>query len=132
MSEALGEPASPRFRVTVERSFTASHQVRYPDGSLEPLHDHRWRVDVTFEGPALNDHAMLIDFVEVREHLDGLIAEFDGRNLNDLDAFANATSTAERVAQHIFDRLTHLERDGCRLYEVQVQEAPGCRARYGR
>ena len=35
------------FEITTTRTFAAAHQLRLYDGSLEPLHGHNWRVQVT-------------------------------------------------------------------------------------
>ena len=35
------------FEITTIRGFSAAHQLRLYDGSLEPLHGHNWRVKVT-------------------------------------------------------------------------------------
>src|SRR4051812_27370017 len=41
-----GARAMP-FEITTTRTFSAAHQLRLPDGSIEPLHGHNWRVKVT-------------------------------------------------------------------------------------
>jgi 6-pyruvoyltetrahydropterin/6-carboxytetrahydropterin synthase len=35
------------FDITATRTFSAAHQLRLYDGSLEPLHGHNWVVRVT-------------------------------------------------------------------------------------
>ena len=41
------------FEITTTRQFSASHQLRLYDGSLEPLHGHNWQVKVTVAADSL-------------------------------------------------------------------------------
>jgi len=118
------------YRVYVESSFSAMHQVPLADGSLEPLHGHDWHVRVEFASPTLNDAGMVVDFVRARAALEGVLAEVQHGNLNALPAFAGSPPTAERVARWVFDRLA--ERNAGPIRRVCVTEAPGWRASYER
>lgn len=116
------------FEVTVSGWFAAAHQLRLLDGTLEPLHGHNWKVQVTFAGPSLDRMGVLIDFTRLRPQLDAILAELHDRNLNDLPAFRDKNPSAEHVAVHIAQRLTAgaAGAPAC----VEVEEAPGCVARY--
>jgi 6-pyruvoyltetrahydropterin/6-carboxytetrahydropterin synthase len=126
-----GGPTGHVFSTSVELTFVASHAVLLPSGAYEPMHDHRWRVEVTFSGPALDDRDMVIDFCEVSARLASLLSAWEGRSLNELPAFARTTPTAERVAERVFEGMKHVASPPCRLAEVRVHEAPGCVARFG-
>ncbi len=118
------------FEVSVSGRFIAAHQLRLPDGTLEPLHHHNWSVTVTFAGPALDNNGLLLDFNEIKPRLDELLAILFDRNLNELPALATRNPSAENVAVHIADQLGGLLPTGVRLTCVEVEEAPGCIARY--
>jgi 6-pyruvoyl-tetrahydropterin synthase len=118
------------FEVSVSGSFIAAHQLRRPDGTLEPAHYHDWQVVVTFAGRSLDRHGVLLDFHQIKPRLDDLLAILFDRNLNELPAFAAHTPSAENVARHIAEQLGGLLPEGVRLSCVEVEEAPGCTARY--
>lgn len=126
-----GGPIGHVFSTSVELSFVASHAVRLPDGEFEPMHDHRWRVQVTFTGPALDHREMVIDFCAVAARLSSLLSAWEGRSLNEVPDFSGTTPTAERVAERIFMAMRDLASPRCTLTSVCVHEAPGCVARYG-
>ena len=47
------------------RSFSAAHQLRLYDGSLEPLHGHNWQVKVTVVAAKLDSIGVVMDFHEL-------------------------------------------------------------------
>lgn len=118
------------YEVSVSAWFAAAHQLRLADGSLEPLHGHNWRVTVTFAGPRLDGMEVLLDFVALRKRLDAALAGWHDRNLNDLADFAGRNPSAELVAFTLAARMSDGLPAGVRLQAVEVEEAPGCIARY--
>lgn len=118
------------FEVSVTSSFSAAHQLRLPDGSAEPLHRHNWRVTVIYAGSVLDEMGVLVDFEVLRARLDRLLATLNDQNLNTLPAFAERNPTAENVALHIAERLAVELPAAAVLKCVEVEEAPGCVARY--
>ena len=118
------------FEVSVSGRFVAAHQLRLPDGTLEPRHSHNWRVAVTFAGAMLDHDGLLLDFNEIKTRLEELLAILFDRNLNELPAFTGRPPSAENVARHIAQQLGSLLPEGVRLTCVEVEEAPGCIARY--
>ncbi len=116
------------FRVTVSGWFAAAHQLRIR-GVLEPLHGHNWRVKAAFAGSALDEDGLLRDFCELRALLDDVLRRFRDRNLNELPALAGRNPSAELVAHAIAAALQDA-RPGAGLEFVEVEEEPGCTARY--
>lgn len=116
------------YTVSVETFFSATHRVRFPDGSLEPLHGHDWRVRALFGSESLDDHGMVVDFCEARRALEQVVADFQHADLNELEAFGGFCPTAEVVARVVFDRM--VSRGQASLQRVEVTEAPGCVATY--
>ncbi|MBI5864593.1 MAG: 6-carboxytetrahydropterin synthase, partial [Planctomycetes bacterium] len=64
------------YEITITGWFAAAHQLRLPDGTLEPLHGHNWRVTATWRGARLDSMGILVDFTKVKPRLDALLAEF--------------------------------------------------------
>lgn len=118
------------FEVSVSGSFAATHQLRRKDGALEPLHQHGWRVSATFAGRELTEQGVLVDFAWLKHSLDEVLATLHERNLNELDAFSRRAPSAENVAVHVAERLAAIVPDSVDLRVVEVEEAPGCLARF--
>ena len=118
------------FEVSISGRFVAAHQLRLTSGALEPTHYHTWRVTVTFAGQELDERGVLLDFDEIKPRLDDLLALLFDHNLNELPAFAGLNPSAENLAKHIAEQLGGLLPEGVRLSHVEVEEAPGCVARY--
>ena len=118
------------FEVVVSGSFRATHGLRLADGSREALHEHIWNVRVTCRGAALDECGMLVDFTLLRPRLDAIMVEIEGREIASLPAFGKLSPTAENVARHIADRLAEVPEIRDKLSCVEVEEEPGCFARY--
>src|SRR4051812_36895680 len=111
------------FAITTTREFSAAHQLRLYDGSLEPLHGHNWRVKVTVAAAKLDAIGVVMDFHELERLVDEIIADLHNRHLNETPAFARANPTAENVAGHFAQSLKLP--DGVRLVSVEVWETSG-------
>jgi 6-pyruvoyltetrahydropterin/6-carboxytetrahydropterin synthase len=118
------------FEVSVSGQFSAAHQLRLADETLEPLHEHNWRVVVTVAGPELDGNGVLLDFGRIQSQLKELLAELQHANLNRLAAFASRNPSAEHVAMYVAEQIGQHVSDGVRLRCVEVEEEPGCVARY--
>lgn len=116
------------YTVSVETTFCAVHRVRLPDGTLEPLHGHDWRVRAFFAKPSLDDAGMVVDFEAARSALDGVTRELHHADLNTQALPAGLNPTAEVVARFVFEALAGLGLPG--LFRVEVTEAPGCIGAY--
>jgi 6-pyruvoyltetrahydropterin/6-carboxytetrahydropterin synthase len=90
------------FELTVERQFAAAHLLRDYAGPCARLHGHNYRVVVHFAGPKLDDAGFLVDFVTLKELLDGVLAPLDHQCLNDLPAFAELNPTSEVLAEYLY------------------------------
>lgn len=118
------------FEVSVSDWFVATHRLPRGDGTLEPAHEHRWRVSVTFAGRELNSQGVLVDFAQLRHALREVLATLQQRSLNELGVLADRVPSAENIAAHVAGRLAGLNGPGVRLRLVEVEEAPGCVARF--
>jgi len=101
------------FAFTAETSFSASHEEEYC--SLGPrLHGHRWRVSASIQSRfdpikgRLAPQSLLAD-------LSGVLAELDGRHLNDM--LPGTHTTPENIGAWVIERLSLQYRT---LYKVKV------------
>jgi len=109
------------FEISTVRRFSASHQLRLYDGSLEPLHGHAWGVKVTAAAQKLDAIGVVMDFHELERLVDKIAGPMHKRHLNELAAFADVNPTAENVAKIIASGLELPE--GVRLVSVEVWES---------
>jgi 6-pyruvoyltetrahydropterin/6-carboxytetrahydropterin synthase len=112
-----------RFRITTKREFSASHQLRLGDGTLEPLHGHNWRVKVTVGADKLDGMGVVMDFHELEALVDSIVRPMHNRHLNEVEAFVAVNPSAENVAGYIAEGLRLPA--GVRLVEVEVWETSG-------
>ena len=93
------------FAITTTRHFSAAHQLRLYDGSLEPLHGHNWKVKVTVSAAKLDGIGVVMDFHDLERRVGKVIDLLHNRNLNDLLPFKSTNPSAENVALHIAEKL---------------------------
>ena len=89
------------FEITTTRQFSAAHQLRVYDGSLEPIHGHNWRVKVTVSAPQLDTIGVVMDFHELERSLDSIIGSWHNNHLNQTAEFSSLNPSAENVALYI-------------------------------
>jgi 6-pyruvoyltetrahydropterin/6-carboxytetrahydropterin synthase len=116
------------FEISIVQSFSASHQLKLNDGSLEPLHGHNWKVKVTVGAAKLDGMGVVMDFHELERMIDGIVEPMHNRHLSEVKPFATVNPSAENVALHIGNTL-RLPGD-VRLISVEVWETEGCSAVY--
>lgn len=114
------------YEIRIQRTFCAAHQVRLPDGTLEPLHGHNWTVTVTVAADQLDGSGFVMDFHVLEKQLEGVLGPWNNRHLNETETFSRLNPSAENIAYQIARSLTLPER--VRLVSVEITEAPGCMA----
>jgi len=119
------------YEVSVSASFDAAHALPLGSGRMEDSHTHRWETTATFRSDNINNEmGIVVDFVAVSEALEAIAGRLGGKNLNDLEAFAGKTTSAEHVAERIASELQRYPDLWVGLYRISVTEAPGCQAAY--
>lgn len=116
------------FEISTLTSFSASHQLKLYDGSLEPLHGHNWKVKVTVGAAKLDGIGVVMDFHELERLVDRIVGPMHNQHLNEVEAFRSVNPSAENVALHMAKAL-QLPGD-VRLISVEVWETDGCSAVY--
>ncbi|HTL28149.1 MAG TPA: 6-carboxytetrahydropterin synthase [Tepidisphaeraceae bacterium] len=116
------------FDISTTRHFSAAHQLRLYDNSLEPVHGHNWKIRVTVRANQLDSIGVVMDFHELERRVDAIIGPMHNHHLNELPAFAKLNPSAENVALYVAQTLrlpNHVM-----LYTVEVWETPENRAIY--
>ncbi len=116
-------PRKPHFEIRVQAEFSAAHHLRGYQGACEGPHGHNWTVEVFVECTELNHVGIGIDFYDVKDAVQRVLAEFDHRDLNTLTQFQNENPTCENVAAYLYNELTRrLNSTKTRVTKVGVSE----------
>ena len=91
------------YEVTVEAGFSSGHYLRNYKGKCENPHGHKYRVEVTLRGEALDRAGLLLDFKDLKQVLRPVIERLDHKMINDLEPFTEINPSAENLARYFFD-----------------------------
>ena len=94
------------FEVSVEQTFAAGHALRNYKGACENVHGHNFKIQVTIEGQELDQTGMLVDFLDVKQSMRGVIAKLDHQFLNDVPPFDVKNPSAENIAEYFYEEIT--------------------------
>lgn len=81
-------------------------------GPAQGLHGATYVVDVTFERPELDSDDLIVDIGLASDVLKGVVAEYNMKNLDDIEAFHGRNTTTEFMARQVFDRMAAAIRAG--------------------
>ena len=120
------------FEVMIERNFSSAHQLRGYKGKCENLHGHNYRVEIYARGSELDNIGLLVDFGELKDAADEVVAYLDHRNINELPPFDEELNpSAENLARYILERVARrVGDDRVRVYKVRCFETPTSVATY--
>jgi 6-pyruvoyltetrahydropterin/6-carboxytetrahydropterin synthase len=118
------------FTISVETHFHASHQLCLPNGEKEPIHFHDWSVIADVNSAKLDNMGIVMDFEELREIIEKIVARFDNK-IEAIKYFQENNPSAENVAKYIYDELKPQLPKGVKLNCVKVTEEPGYTAKFG-
>jgi 6-pyruvoyltetrahydropterin/6-carboxytetrahydropterin synthase len=94
------------FEITIEETFAAGHALRNYKGKCENVHGHNYRCQVTVTGEQLDEIGLLVDFVELKRIVHGVIDRMDHQWLNEFPPFDVLNPSAENIAKFIFDEVS--------------------------
>lgn len=81
-------------------------------GPAQKTHGATYIVDVSFERKELDHDNLIVDIGLASEQLKVMLAEFNMKNLDDVEAFKGRNTTTEFMAKVIFERLATAIRAG--------------------
>lgn len=81
-------------------------------GPAQGLHGATYVVDVTFEREALDSDDLIVDIGLASEVLSSVIAEFNMKNLDDIEEFSGRNTTTEFMAVTVFERMAAAIHEG--------------------
>lgn len=120
------------YELVVRAEFAAAHRLRGYDGNCERLHGHNWKVEVALTGERLDRLGMVLDFRDARRLVGEVLADYDHRDLNDLELFRQANPTTENIARAVYEALAQRVPEGVAVARVTAWESDQCGASYSR
>ncbi len=94
------------YTLTVRDHFMIAHSfVGEVFGPARRLHGATYVVEVSFMRPELDENDLVVDIGLAGEVLGEILAEFNYRNLDEIDEFAGRNTTTEFMARVIFRRM---------------------------
>jgi 6-pyruvoyltetrahydropterin/6-carboxytetrahydropterin synthase len=120
------------YELTVITQFAAAHQLKMVAKKCENLHGHNWKVEVSVCGERLNEAGVLIDFVELKRHVNAVMDRLDHRFLNEIGIFSDDfPPSSENIAQFIATEIeAMLGTTGVRVCKVRTWESDSASATY--
>ncbi len=119
------------FEVSVEYTFAAGHALRGYKGKCENVHGHNYKVQMVVAGEQLNETGLLMDFVEIKTNIRGLVDRLDHKFLNDVPPFDKLNPSAENIAKFFCDELEpSVHNRGLQVHAVTVWETDTTSATY--
>jgi 6-pyruvoyltetrahydropterin/6-carboxytetrahydropterin synthase len=121
------------FQVSVEDTFSSGHALRGYRGKCENVHGHNYRVQITVEGPLLDNIGLLVDFTQLKKVMRGIIARLDHQFINDLEPFTTVNPSAENLAKYFYESVSNELNDlppGAKIKDVVIWETDTAHARY--
>lgn len=101
------------YTLTVRDSFMIAHSFRGERfGPAQAVHGATYVVDATFERAELDADDLVVDIGQASELLAAILAEYNYRNLDDVDEFEGRNTTTEFMAGVIQQRLADAARAG--------------------
>jgi 6-pyruvoyltetrahydropterin/6-carboxytetrahydropterin synthase len=119
------------FEISVDYTFAAGHALRGYKGKCENVHGHNYKVRVVVAGEKLNHIGLLMDFVDLRAAIKGMVENWDHRFLNDLPPFDKLNPSAENMAQVFCEGIdSEVSKQGLQVRSVTVWETDTTSATY--
>jgi len=119
------------YELMIETKFAAAHQLRNYEGRCERLHGHNWKVVVYVVAENLNEIGLAMDFKELKDHTNDLLASVEHAFLNDVFPFTEINPSSENIAKWLYDSLSKkVNTDNVQVSLVTVWESDTASATY--
>jgi len=101
------------YELTVRDHFMIAHSFRGEIfGPAQKMHGATYIVDASFRREQLDADDLIVDIGLASQVLQEILADFNFRNLDEIEAFRGRNTTTEFMARVIFDRLATAVREG--------------------
>jgi 6-pyruvoyltetrahydropterin/6-carboxytetrahydropterin synthase len=120
-----------KFEIGITAEFESAHSLTGDFGPATRLHGHTYKVEVRAEARDIDSTGTFYDIGSLRVQLDSVLEPLHYRNLNEVTELAGTNTTAETLAQYIFNKLAPVVRAaGVDGLKVTVWESSSSFASY--
>lgn len=121
-----------KFEIKVTGHFCASLMIHGDPGVCGQVHGHNYQVGIKVLFIKLNELGFGVDYMLLKEKLNGLCERLDHCHLNDLADFSDVNPTAEHIARWFYHQLAPWCQQAydAHLQSVEVQDLPGVAITY--
>jgi len=118
------------YKLVVKSKFSAAHRLINHPGVCARTHGHNWNVEATVASEHLDENGMVVDLVELKNHIDACVRQFDHRVINEVPPFTDMNPTSENIARYLYDYIA--DRVEVRVVSVAVAEVDDYSVIYSR
>lgn len=119
------------YRLLIEDSFAAAHQLRGYMGKCERLHGHNWKVQAEVKANELNDIGLAIDFKDLKTCLRSLLDQVEHHFLNEIPPFDKVNPSSENMAKWLYYQMGNkINSDRVKVSRIVVWESDTAAAVY--
>ena len=109
------------YRLRVETTFDAAHNIIASNGKCERLHGHTWKIELFITGEKEESTGMVIDFNVLKANLQEIAEKLDHTYLNEITEIGNPTS--ENISKYAFNYLKKIIPKHVKLEKIRVWES---------
>lgn len=115
--------AEYRYVVFKEQDFSAAHFLRDYHGMCERMHGHNYKIRICVGANELDSEEMVIDFADLRDTMQRVIARFDHQLLNEVAPFDAVNPTLETFARYLAEEIAReVDTERRRVIECHLWE----------
>ncbi len=92
------------YEIGVIAQFEAAHRLKGDFGPATRMHGHTYRLEVIVRGQHLQEDGTLFDITALQHAVQGITADLNYRDLNEVSGLEEVNTTAEHMARYCWER----------------------------
>lgn len=120
------------YRISKDFTFSAAHAIRGHTRGCQNLHGHNYRVRIELAAATLDALGMVLDFSDLKAMAAEILSPFDHHVINDVAPFDERNTTAELLAEYVFEEMVRRLPERVVVTQVEVWENDASRAIFSR
>lgn len=120
------------YRISKDFTFSAAHAIRGHTRGCQNLHGHNYRVRIELAAATLDALGMVLDFSDLKAMAADVLSPFDHHVINEVAPFVERNTTAELLAEYVFEEMAQRLPERVVVTRVEVWENDASRAIFSR
>ncbi|HKI86660.1 MAG TPA: 6-carboxytetrahydropterin synthase QueD [Thermoanaerobaculia bacterium] len=118
------------YTISKDFTFSSAHAIRGHTRGCQNLHGHNYRVRIEVGAQSLDELGMVLDFSDLKAMANEILGPFDHHVINEVAPFDQRNTTAELLAEYVFEELERRLPRRVEVMRVEVWETDGSRATF--